>query len=364
MNVSAERRVEQIRANLERMRWAGSDLPRDFLLVDIAAQEVDLFRDGVSVWNSRVIVGRSERPTPVFRDRVEYLQFNPTWTVPPTILKEDILPKARRDPGAVRKKGLTVIDRDGNIVAPEEVDWNVSANNLPYTLRQPPGDRNALGQVKFMFPNRYSIYLHDTPDRRLFKRAKRTFSSGCVRVERPLELAELLLEDPDWNQERFASVLASEEPRTVRLPKSMPVILSYWTAEAGEDGEVRFREDIYARDERVLAALNGDGRVLLASAPVPASGAAPVSAAPEAAPRAEARAPENPQVEPPAQDPRRTGMAASSNEDANRIPPRRPSPAATSDRGGARVAEAAPEPRRKKRNWGTDLPGEGPLFEF
>jgi hypothetical protein len=144
----------------------------------------------------------------------------------------------------------------------------------------------------------------------------------------------------------------------------MPVILSYWTAEAGEDGEVRFREDIYARDERVLAALNGDGRVLLASAPVPASGAAPVSAAPEAAPRAEARAPENPQVEPPAQDPRRTGMAASSNEDANRIPPRRPSPAATSDRGGARVAEAAPEPRRKKRNWGTDLPGEGPLFEF
>lgn len=260
MNVTAEERVGQIRVNLERMRWVHHDLPDDYLLVDIPGQEAQLLRGGEAVWSSRVIVGRADRQTPIFRDQVEYLEFNPTWTVPPTILKKDILPAARNDPQAVRAKGLTVIDRNGRVVDPAQVDWDVSAGSFPYTLRQPPGDRNALGQVKFMFPNRFSVYLHDTPDRRLFSRTQRLLSSGCVRVDRPMELAELLLAQPErWNQESFERLIRTGKTRTVHLTQPMPIILSYWTADVGPDGEVRFRPDIYDRDAQVLTALDGMG---------------------------------------------------------------------------------------------------------
>jgi murein L,D-transpeptidase YcbB/YkuD len=264
MNVTAEQRVAQIRVNLERMRWVHDNLPDDYLLVDIPGQQAQLLRDGEAVWSSRVIVGRTDRQTPVFRDQVEYLEFNPTWTVPPTILRKDILPAARNDPAAVRAKGLTVLDRSGRAIAPEDVDWHVSAGSFPYTLRQPPGDRNALGQVKFMFPNRFSVYLHDTPDRRLFGRSQRLLSSGCVRVERPMELAELLLGQPErWNQGSFERVIRSGKTRTVHLERPMPIILSYWTAEADANGQVRFRTDVYERDAQVLAALDGKGPIRL-----------------------------------------------------------------------------------------------------
>lgn len=259
LNVTAEERVNQIRVNLERMRWVSDQLPPDYLLVDIAAQRVELYREGQEVWQSKAIVGRPDRPTPIFRDQIEYLEFNPTWTVPPTILKEDVVPKARKDPNAVRKKGLEIIDRGGNKVEPEAVDWSVAANNLPYTFRQPPGPKNALGQVKFMFPNRHSVYLHDTADRQLFQRATRTLSSGCVRVDKPIELAELLLNDPKWNPDKFASVFESKKPSSVRLKQPLPVILSYWTAEADEQGQVQFRDDFYDHDQPVLAALDGPG---------------------------------------------------------------------------------------------------------
>lgn len=264
MNVTAEERVAQIRVNLERMRWVYDNLPDDYLLVDIPGQQAQLLRDGEAVWSSRVIVGRNDRQTPVFRDQVEYLEFNPTWTVPPTILKQDIMPAARNNPSAVRAKGLTVIDRNGQVVAPEHVNWHVSPGNFPYTLRQPPGDENALGQVKFMFPNRFSVYLHDTPNRSLFRRSERLLSSGCVRVERPMELAELLLGQPErWNQESFDRLIRTGKTRTLHLQRPMPIILSYWTAEADDQGQIRFRTDVYQRDAQVLAALDGRGPIRL-----------------------------------------------------------------------------------------------------
>jgi len=284
MNVSAEERVNQIRVNLERMRWVSDKLPKDYLLVDIAAQRVELHREGREVWQAKAIVGRPDRPTPIFRDRIEYLEFNPTWTVPPTILKEDVVPKARQNPDAVRKKGLEIIDRHGNKVEPEAVDWKVAANNLPYTFRQPPGPKNALGQVKFMFPNRYSVYLHDTADRHLFGRTNRTLSSGCVRVDKPIELAERVLNDPKWTPDKFTTVFESKKPSSVRLKKPLPVILSYWTAEANEQGQVRFREDFYGYDKPVLGALDGPGAGLRLYNPadqeqMPAKDAVPVAEA-------------------------------------------------------------------------------------
>jgi murein L,D-transpeptidase YcbB/YkuD len=264
MNPSVEERIDQIRLNLERMRWVYDQLPQRFLLVDIAGQRIDLFRDGDPIWTSRVIVGRKDRPTPVFRDQIEYLEFNPTWTVPPTILEEDILPNARKNPSYVRRKGLEVITRGGKRVSPSAVNWHVSARAFPYLLRQPPGNRNALGQVKFMFPNRFLVYLHDTPSRSLFEKPQRLFSSGCIRVEQPMELAELLLNDPErWNQRAFEGLVRSNRTRWVHLAQPVPIILAYWTAYADRDGRVRFREDIYQRDPQLLAALNGSGPLRL-----------------------------------------------------------------------------------------------------
>jgi murein L,D-transpeptidase YcbB/YkuD len=259
MNVPVAARIDQIRVNLERMRWVYRDLPTDYVFVDIAGFHIYLVRNNDIVWRSRVQVGRPYRETPIFRDQIRYLEFNPTWTVPPTILSEDILPATKQDPGYLRTKDIRILDRDGRTVSPTSIDWStMSAANFPYTLRQEPGPDNALGRVKFMFPNKHQVYLHDTPSKDLFDRAQRTFSSGCIRVERPFELAALVLNDPaKWNQETLQALVDSKQTRRVNLSKPLPIILFYWTAEADENGVVTFREDIYGRDEQVLEALNG-----------------------------------------------------------------------------------------------------------
>jgi murein L,D-transpeptidase YcbB/YkuD len=181
--------------------------------------------------------------------------FNPTWTVPPTILKHDIAPAARRDPNYVTRKGLQVIDRNGKVVSPRSVNWSGS---IPYTLRQPGGPDNALGRVKFMFPNPYAVYLHDTPAKGLFASEARAASSGCVRIERPFELAERLLgpQDPSWTAAKITSTVDSLQTVTARLAKPVPVLLSYWTAWVASDGVLNFRKDIYDRDPTWLKALD------------------------------------------------------------------------------------------------------------
>jgi murein L,D-transpeptidase YcbB/YkuD len=210
-----------------------------------------------------VQVGRADRQTPIFRDQVEYLELNPTWTVPPTILKDDILPKARLNPGYVAKKGLKAIDRNGRRVPLSAVNWNLPAHAFPYSLRQDGGgDKAALGKIKFMFPNRFSVYLHDTPSRGLFNQPVRMTSSGCVRVDKPFELAELVLDEPDrWSAANLKTLVGSGKTRTVRLKEPLTIILAYWTAEGLGGGQVRFRDDMYDRDAAVLAALTGDARL-------------------------------------------------------------------------------------------------------
>jgi murein L,D-transpeptidase YcbB/YkuD len=255
MNQPVQNRIDQIRINLERARWVYRDLPRDFVLVNIAGFHAYLLRKGEITWSGRVQVGKTYRETPVFRDEIEYVVFNPTWTVPPGILRKDIIPEARQNPDAVRRKGLRVIDQEGREVDPQEVDW--SAESFPYILRQDPGPSNALGRVKLMFPNEHLVYLHDTPNKHLFERPKRTASSGCIRVERPLELTELVLsETQGWDRTRIDQEIASERTTRVDLERPMPVLILYWTAEVMEDGRVAFREDVYGRDVPVLRSLN------------------------------------------------------------------------------------------------------------
>ena len=284
LNVPVTERIGQIRVNLERMRWVYRDLPEDYLLVDVVGFQVHLMRGSEVEWSTRAQVGRADRQTPSFRDQVEYLELNPTWTVPPTILKDDILPKARLNPGYVAKKGLKAIDRNGRSVPLSAVNWNLPARSFPYTLRQDGGgDKAALGKIKFMFPNRFSVYLHDTPSRRFFNQPVRMTSSGCVRVDKPFELAERVLGEPQrWSVESLQGLVSSGKTRTVRLKEPLAIILSYWTAEGLGGGQVQFRGDIYGRDAALLAALGEPVgvRVKLPPPPEPASEPPPVSAPP------------------------------------------------------------------------------------
>lgn len=258
LNVPVARRIEQLRINLDRGRVLLHDLPDRFVVVNVAAYEAYLVQGGVVAWAARVQVGQPYRKTPIFRSEISYLEWNPTWTVPPGIIANDILPAARRDPAAITRKGLRVLDDSGEELDPASVDWSrFSSGYIPYTLRQDPGPDNALGRVKFMFPNSYLVYLHDTPAKANFERPERAFSSGCVRIERPFELAKLLLNDPaTWNDDTIRSVLAAGQTRTVLLRPRVPVLLAYWTSWVDVRGRVSFRRDVYGRDARWAAGLS------------------------------------------------------------------------------------------------------------
>jgi murein L,D-transpeptidase YcbB/YkuD len=205
-----------------------------------------------------VIIGTSYRKTPVFRSELKYLEFNPTWTVPPTILRQDKLPAIKKDPGYLAANNFSVIDKDGHKVDPASIDWSAFGRSIPFTLRQEPGPDNALGQVKFIFPNPYFVFMHDTPQRALFDRPERTFSSGCIRVEHPFELAALVLRDnKDFSPDRMKAIIDSGRTQRVLLDKPVAVLILYLTAALDPSGKARFYRDIYQRDEAVLRLLDG-----------------------------------------------------------------------------------------------------------
>jgi murein L,D-transpeptidase YcbB/YkuD len=259
LNVPVDARVLQIRLNLERARWVLQEVTADDLVVvDVAGFEVAYMKNRAPVWRAKIQVGKPYRQTPIFKSRIDTVVFNPTWTVPPGIIENDILPEARHDPKAISRRGLKVIDRNGREVDPASVNWSrFKSGHIPYTLRQDPGPQNALGRVKFMFPNPYQVYLHDTPSKSLFERVERTFSSGCVRVERATELAELLLQGQvGWDKSGIANAIASGQLQNVTLARKMPVLLTYWTAWVDAQDRVNFRRDIYGQDELWAARLD------------------------------------------------------------------------------------------------------------
>ena len=257
LNITVKQKIDQIRVNLERARWVSHELPSDYIAVDIAGFRAYNFEGIKPTWTSKVQVGKPYRKTPVFKSKIKYIVFNPTWTVPPTILEKDILPKIKKDPGYLNKMKISVIDRKGMTVDPNSVDWSQYSKSAPYTFRQEPGPHNALVRIKFIFPNKYFIYLHDTPSRALYGRQDRAFSSGCIRVEKNIELAELLLDDPvKWNREKIQELIDSNETQRVNLPKPKPVILLYVTIWFDENNNIIFKKDVYGRDRQVLDGLN------------------------------------------------------------------------------------------------------------
>lgn len=258
MNVPVESRADQIRISLERLRWADQERSDTLVAVNIAGFEALFFKDGELVWTTRAMVGKSYRKTPVFRGDIAYMEFNPTWTIPPGILRNDTLPAIKRDPNYLASKQIEVIDNKGKVIDPKTVNWNQYKNSVPYTLRQTPGPHNSLGTVKFIFPNEHFVFLHDTPHRELFDRPERAFSSGCIRIEDPLRLAELLLDDPaKYNRSVLQAVVDSRKTQRISLKPKIPVAILYLTAALDGDGHVAFMKDIYGRDPAVLAALDG-----------------------------------------------------------------------------------------------------------
>jgi murein L,D-transpeptidase YcbB/YkuD len=260
LNVPAEARARQIELNMERWRWLPQAFGERYILVNIANFALDVVEHGQSVLAMRVVVGKLARRTPFFSADMTHLVLSPHWYVPPTIAIQDKLPLIRRDPGYVARQNFKLFRHGAGgatRVDPRAVDWSsVGARNFPYQLRQDPGPRNALGRVKFMLPNPYHVYLHDTPARELFAKYERAFSSGCIRLEKPMELAEYLLrDDPQWSRQTILASSVKGIERVVHLPASIPVHLLYWTAWVDDDGVVQFRKDIYDRDKVLDRAL-------------------------------------------------------------------------------------------------------------
>ncbi|HEY1077404.1 MAG TPA: L,D-transpeptidase family protein [Fontimonas sp.] len=246
-------RAAQLRVNLERARWLYQDLPETYVLVDIASYRLRYQRPSGEVWESKVVVGRPFRETPAFRSQIDRLTVNPSWTVPPTIFEQDVAPKARRDAAAtLAKKHLRAIDGQGREVPLESIDWSDSRSVI---LRQDPGPENPLGQVKISFDNPYQVYLHDTPSRALFEEDARANSSGCIRVENVVELAQLLLQDSATTAD-LAQLIRDGKTREVKLKREIPVLLHYSTVDVSPSGEVVFQKDIYDRDPVLLDALD------------------------------------------------------------------------------------------------------------
>jgi murein L,D-transpeptidase YcbB/YkuD len=222
---------------MERWRWMPRDMGQERIEVNIPDYTVRVYRGETIIHQARVIVGKPQTPTPIFSNSMQFLIVNPYWNVPPSIIKKEMLPKLKEDPDYLKKLGYEVLPQKGG----------------GFAVRQPPGERNALGWIKFMFPNEHSVYLHDTPTRNLFANAKRAFSHGCVRVDQPFSLAEIVLGD-GWTEERVKGLKGGGE-RMVKMPRPLPIHIGYFSAFVDEHGKLQLREDIYGYSQKVKAAL-------------------------------------------------------------------------------------------------------------
>ncbi|QEX23848.1 hypothetical protein FRZ61_37870 [Hypericibacter adhaerens] len=258
LNVPVGARLQTIAYNLKKRHDAGADWGDRYIMVNIAAATMVFVDGGQKAYETNTVVGRTDRQTPELDSAVNRLEFNPYWTVPPKIARVDLLPKMQKDPGYFAAHGIRIYsgwEESAEEIDPEKIDWfSADAKAMRYRLRQDPGPENALGPVKFLFPNQYDVYLHGTNHPDLFVKPARFFSSGCIRLPRPIEFAAIVLrEDAGWDQARIDSVLQSGINTPVRLARPIPVHLVYRTAWVDDAGNTQFRDDIYGRDKRALA---------------------------------------------------------------------------------------------------------------
>ncbi|HSN87061.1 MAG TPA: L,D-transpeptidase family protein, partial [Thermoanaerobaculia bacterium] len=261
LNVPVQDRIRQLQVNMERWRWMPASLGERYIFVNVPEFRLDVYEGDHSALAMRVVVGKDQSKTPAFSDKMTYLELNPAWNLPVSILSDEILPKLASNPGYLASHDMEVVKGWGDDEEVVDASYASEAGQpgSPYRVRQRAGAANPLGKVKFMFPNEFDIYLHDTPADHLFDRAERDFSHGCIRLEKPVELARYLLRgDPKWTPDAIQDALTSGEHAAVKLPKPLPVHILYWTAWVDQDGTVEFRKDVYGHDETLEKALAGE----------------------------------------------------------------------------------------------------------
>jgi len=262
LNVPAQERVRQILLNLERRRWMADNPGERYVFVNLADFELKVVDGPRTVFDTRVVVGAPYHRTPVFSGEMTYLELNPYWNVPPSIARKELLPKIKADPGYLAANNFELLSdwsESARVLDPHTIDWSaVTPERFTYKLRQGPGPGNALGFVKFMFPNQFNIYLHDTPARGLFARDVRDFSHGCIRVQDPETFGSFVLDrQPGWSLDAINAAIATGKRQIVSLEQPLPVHIAYLTAWVNKDGSVNFRRDVYGRDAILAAALLG-----------------------------------------------------------------------------------------------------------
>jgi L,D-transpeptidase YcbB len=253
LNTPVEKRIEQITLNLERWRWLPQNLGEKYVIVNIPTYELYGVKEGEISLKMPIIVGKAYRKTPIFNANMTHIVLNPSWTVPQSIAVKDKIPLFSKNPSLAHQRHYRIFTKEGVEVDPGEVHWSdyQGSTSFPYILRQSPGAHNALGKIKFHIQNPFSIYLHGTPDQKLFSAYQRAFSSGCIRVAFPLELASFVLDSPRWSRDVLATETQGNQTKSIPLKAPLPVYLTYITVWVNDDGRASFAKDIYGKDSRV-----------------------------------------------------------------------------------------------------------------
>ncbi len=259
LNVTPAERERQILVNMERLRWVPAEQDSDLILVNIPEFRMHVYEHDTLAWDMNVVVGATATRSAIFSGRLSQVVMAPYWSIPQSIIRDEILPAVKKNPGYLNRKNMEVVV-GGSVVPSSSIDWKKYSKGVPFTIRQKPGPGNALGRVKFLFPNEYSIYFHDTPAKDKFKRDQRAFSHGCIRLSEPAKLAEYLLrEDTTWTAKKVKEAMDAKTETTVRLKKPRPVILGYFTAWVDRHGHPNFRRDVYGHDAKLAAELFAPG---------------------------------------------------------------------------------------------------------
>jgi murein L,D-transpeptidase YcbB/YkuD len=251
-------RIKQIMVNLERLRWIPVKMEREYLMVNIPEYRLHIFEEGKMAWTANVVVGKDVKQTNIFKGNISRIILNPYWNIPNSIIKGEIIPHIKENPNYLADNNMEVLS--GNkVINPSTIDWDKYQGNVPFIIRQKPGLDNALGKMKFLFPNNFNIYLHDTPSKGLFKESKRAFSHGCIRVEDPKKLLLYFLrKDKAWNEEKVDSVLKTDKEVGIQVKPTVPVYIVYFTSWVDNKGQLNFRNDIYNLDQQLSNEIFGE----------------------------------------------------------------------------------------------------------
>lgn len=250
LNILLSEKIRRLEITQEEIYNLFDEYVKSYIFINIPAFELKVIEHGKEILDMRAIIGKTNSKTPIFKDKLKYLVFNPTWRIPIRKTVNEIIPRIKEDPSYLDRKNIRVFDswdENAKEITPGQIDWDqYNLNNFDLMLEQDSGPNNELGNVKFMFPNNYLVYIHDTPNKDLFEYRVRTFSSGCIRIEKPIELALYCLKDQaGWDSDRIMKVLESGEIEQVNLVEHIPIVIVYWTAWVDENGIVYFRNDIY-----------------------------------------------------------------------------------------------------------------------